>query len=392
MTETAAGGQSPKVFPSVDSVKPSEEGGPIARSAFNYQDEIAIGFLIEMLESPSLIRVQCETHDDIVLVRALNGSGIELAEFVQVKSAEPDKLWSVADLCSRKKSKVGTSIYEISLERDKHHQESRFRLVTLLPVVSELEMLTFPCGTPGRETDGERFKALQSELNKRFPDLRSPKGNGPVYWLENCFWDVRHSEAAVRKDNLLRLLLLSGKETRQLLPELAEVLLEELRGWVKAAGDAKWEPNRDQKIITREVLRKWWERRTRELIEGAATSSGGKLFEKMTEAGLPTELIGLAIQMRRGYAFAARTSHYMEPDEAERLQSRVQSEVLSLRARFVAGQLDLDSAGFHALCLNQMDEVNATRPVGSEDRSAFLKGCMYDIADRCLLRFSRPTR
>jgi hypothetical protein len=65
---------------------------------------------------------------------------------------------------------------------------------------------------------------------------------------------------------------------------------------------------------------------------------------------------------------------------------------MSLRARFAAGQLDLDSAAFHVLCLDRMDAVNAERPAGHEDRSAFLKGCMYDITDRCLLRFVRPAR
>jgi hypothetical protein len=65
---------------------------------------------------------------------------------------------------------------------------------------------------------------------------------------------------------------------------------------------------------------------------------------------------------------------------------------MSLRARFVADQIDLDGVGFHSLCLERMDAVNAERDVGTEDRSAFLKGCMYDIADRCLLRFARPGR
>ena len=63
---------------------------------------------------------------------------------------------------------------------------------------------------------------------------------------------------------------------------------------------------------------------------------------------------------------------------------------MSLRARLFAGQLDLNGVGFHALCLDRMDAANGERPAGSEDRSAFLKGCMYDIADRCLLRFARP--
>lgn len=379
-------------FPSVDHVKPDEEGGPTARSGFSYQDEIAASFLIEMLERPSLLKVHCETHDDVLLVYAVDGSEARLAEFVQVKSAGPDKLWSVADLCSQKKGKASTSIFETSFARDKHLEESRFRLVTLRPVVSDLEVLTFPCGSAARKKDGQRFKALQAELDKRYPGLKSPKGNGTTYWIENCFWDQRHTEQAVRKDNLLRLLRFSAKVGRPLLPEPAELLLDELRAWAKAAGDAKWEPDRDKKIISREALWEWWTRRTSELIDGAAAPSAGKLLTKMIDAGLPSDVMGLAIEMRRDYAAAARTSRYMEAEEIEQLQRQVKSEVMSLRARLVAGQLTLDGASFHALCIDRMDAMNNARPAAREDRSAFLKGCMYDIADRCLLRFTRVAR
>ncbi|MBC7949011.1 MAG: DUF4297 domain-containing protein [Chitinophagaceae bacterium] len=380
------------IFLSVDDVKPSEEGGPIARSGFNYQDEIAVSFLLEMLEKQTIIKVHCESHDDILLVYDLNGTGNHSVEFVQVKASEQDKLWSIADICLRKSGKPGTSIFEISLARDKHSETSFFRLVTLRPVVSDLEFLTFPLNAPGRELDGVRFKALKAELDKRFPKIKSPKGNGASYWIENGFWDQRHSEDAVKKDTLIRLIKLSIKEGVPLLPEQAESLLDELRGKAKEAGDAKWEPNRDKKIFTRTALREWWEKRAQELIEGASAPSGGKLRTKMIDAGLPEELVGLAIELRRDYSSATRTSHYMEPNLEEGLQRRVKSEVISLRARFVAGQIELDSAGFHALCLDRMDKLNDERPSGSADQSAFLKGCMYDIADRCLLRFERPSR
>jgi Cap4 dsDNA endonuclease len=393
MDEVAtAAKDAPASWPSIDDVKPDEEGGPIARAGFNYQDEIAVGFLIEMLETRMLLKVHCETHDDVVLVRMADESETRSAEFVQVKASEPDKLWSVADLCQRKNGKAGTSIFEISLGRDRHNETSRFRLVTLRPVVSALELLTYPCGSPGREPDAEKLTALRTDIEKRFPALISVKGNGISYWLANCHWDQRHSEDAVRKDNLVRLMRLSIKEGRPLLLEPAEVLLNELRAWAKSAGAAKWEPDRDSKIILRQTVRTWWDQRMCELTEGAASTSGGKLITKMTAAGLPDELIELAIDMRRGYAAASRTSRYLQPEEGERLQGRVKSEVMSLRARFVAGQLDVDGAEFHSLCLDRMDAVNAERGPSVEDRSAFLKGCMYDIADRCLLRFERPVR
>ncbi|TAZ70706.1 DUF4297 domain-containing protein (plasmid) [Rhizobium ruizarguesonis] len=378
-------------WPSIDHAKPDDEGGPVARTGFNYQDEIAVGFLIDMLVQPDLLKIHCETHDDIVLIRHPKEGLQRTAEYVQVKASEQDKLWSVADLCQRKKNKEGSSIFEISLSRDKHHEFSSFRLVTLRPVVTALEPLTHALETPGRSLSSDGIKALCTELESRFPDICSPKGNGASFWLQNCSWDQRHSEDSVRKDNLIRLIRLSAKEGRPLLVEPAEVLLLELRAMAKAAGDAKWNPDREKKIISREMLRAWWEQRTKELVDGAATISGGKLSTKMEDAGLPDELVGLALEMRRAYASETRVARYLEPNEAERLQQRVQSEVVSLRARFIAGQLDLDAAGFHALCLERMDAVNAERPATSEDRSAFLKGCMYDIADRCLLRFARRT-
>lgn len=389
MSEITLESPAGSAWPSIDDAAPDEEGGPIARTGFNYQDEIAVSFLIEMLETPTLVKVHCETHDDVILVRQQESSAPLLAEFVQVKASEQDKLWSVADISQRKGGKAGTSIFETSLGRDKHAEASTFRLVTLRPVVTGLEGLTYICGTPSRSPDTDAMKTLCADLEKRFPGITSPKGNGSSYWLENCFWDQRHSEELVRKDNLLRLLRLSSKEGYPLLPEPAEALLQELRALAKAAGDAKWVPDRDKKIIHRATIRAWWEQRTQEVTSGAA--AGGKLASKMEDAALPKELVGLAIEMRRGYAAVSRTSRYLEPDEAEHLQRRVQSEVMSLRSRFVAGQLDLSGAEFHALCLERMDAVNAERGADVADRSAFLKGCMYDIADRCLLRFARPT-
>ena len=105
MAEATPDKTNSKTFPSVDDVKPTEEGGPTTRSCFSYQDEIAVGFLVEMLEDSSLLKVHCETHDDVLLVRATDGSDMRVAEFVQVKANEPDKLWSVADLCKPKKGK-----------------------------------------------------------------------------------------------------------------------------------------------------------------------------------------------------------------------------------------------------------------------------------------------
>jgi hypothetical protein len=374
-------------WPSIDESEPSEEGGPVARSGFNYQDEIAVGFLIEMLEDPELLKVHCETHDDVVLIRK-GPSATAVAEYVQVKASEQDKLWSVPDICQRKKAKKWSSIVEKSLERDKHAEASFFRVVTLRPVVSELKPLTSAVAALSRKTNEQQMKALCADLETRLPGIKSAKGNGLCFWLRMCFWDQRHSEKAVIQDNLLRLLRLGHKEKSPILPDQAEVLLLELRAKAKAAGDAKWKTDREKKILSRVDLRAWWETRLKELTVGAATKSGGKLSTKMVDAGLPEELIALAVELRLGYSAEMRAPRYLDVSEIDRLQRQVQSEVVSLRARFIAGQLNMDAATFHALCLDRMDSINGERPPGNEDRSAFLKGCMYDIADRCLLKFA----
>ena len=118
------------------------------------------------------------------------------------------------------------------------------------------------------------MEALRADLEARLPDAVSPKGNGLSFWLKNCRWDERHSEEALRKDNLLQLMKLGQIEDRKLLIEQAEALLEELRATAKGAGAAKWDPDRDKKIIARAALRGWWEARTREIIEGASARIG----------------------------------------------------------------------------------------------------------------------
>jgi Cap4 dsDNA endonuclease len=375
-------------LPSIDHAEPSEQGGPIARTGFNYQDEAAVSFLVDMLDDPTILKIHLETHDDIVLVRS--SDSIAIAEFVQVKAAELDKLWSIADLC-RSERGLGTSIFETSLNRDKYGEISRFRLVTLRPVVDDLKMLTFLPGTTGREPCGGRFLMLYNELCNRFRAVRSPKGNGASYWLKHCIWDVRHSEQALKSSNFVRLLKIASAEGKALLVEHIEILLDELRFWAKGAGTARWEPDRTAKIISRDRLRAWWDLRTNEILDGASSPSGGKLASKMRAAILADDQILMAVDLRREYARAIRTSRYMEDSAAQRLQSRVKSELASLRARFVAGQIPLEPIAFHALCIEHLDAINSSRPAGTEDHAAFLMGCMYDITDRCLHQFARPS-
>jgi hypothetical protein len=377
-----------EAWPSIDATAPSEEGGPIARKGFNYQDEIAVGFVLEMLANPQLVKIHFETHDDLVLVWSIGAPPL-IAEFVQVKGAEEDKLWSVADLCQRKKKAVGSSIFEKSLDRDQHEETARFRIVTLRPVMSVLTPLTYERGNEARAIDCDEMVALKAELDVRMPDVMSKRGHGTGYWLDNCLWDPRHDEAAVKTHNRMRLFEIMQAAGRPLLIEHVDILLDELRKLAKTAGDAKWKPNKAKKILTREAFLTLWDACLAKLKDDAVQPSGGKLTEKMHDALLTGTVVAMALDMRIDYARSVRTSRYMQPDEARQLQGRVKSEVQTLSAKRAAGMLDLDGPAFHALCIDRMDAIDASLPTDQGDRSAFLKGCMYDIADRCLLRFDR---
>ncbi|MCH9829776.1 MAG: DUF4297 domain-containing protein [Gammaproteobacteria bacterium] len=378
-------------LPSIDDAAPTDEGGAIARIGFNYQDEIAAGLLVEMLGKPTLLRVHCETHDDIVVIWSTADPTLNAVEFVQVKGGEPDKLWSVADLCQRKKAAPGTSIFEQSLCRDRHLESATFRIITLRPVVSDLKMLTYPRQSPGRAPTEADFVALLAQLEQRCPGVKSAKDHGAAHWLERCHWDPRDSERAVRDANLLGLIRLSAQEGRTLLPEQAEAILRDLRDMAKAAGAAKWKPDAKKKMICRDSLRAWWEQRFEQMQSGVSVASGGKLAIKMKEANLSQAPIDLASEMRRLYAAEARTPRYMQADEAEQMRRRVLAEAMSLQAELVAGDLALDGEQFHALCLQRMDAINAARAPGAEDHRALVHGCMYDITDRCFLRFVKSS-
>ena len=382
MAQKTAEEEEPPALLSIDDVKPSEEGGAIARTGFNYQDQIACSLFIDMLRSPDIIKIHCETHDDIVAVRGVPGSDTRIAEYTQVKSN--DKTWTATDICAVKASK---SVYETSLMRDCHAEVSLFRIVTLRPVAKELRFLTFALGSPGREPEGTQFEALRLRLSDKFPDLKSAKGNGCGFWIANCLWDVRESEAGpIRNNNLIGLLTLAHAESRPLLLDHVQTLLAELLHRARTAGAASWHPDKAKKIITRTQLRDWWETRTQELIDGALTPSGGKLRSKMIDAGLPESLIRLAQSLRRDYAQNVRASRYMEPTDMEQLQARVKSEIMSLGSQLIAGEINLDGLAFHNKCMNTIDAFMYDDV--SPEAIAFCKGCLYDIADRCQLRFN----
>jgi hypothetical protein len=370
-------------WPSIDDHSPHEEGGPTARAGLSYQDEIVVGIFLDMIADASIKRVHCETHDDIAVVKVENAT--DVVEYVQVKSNEPDSLWSVASLCA----KADESVCAKSLRRDQHKETSRFRIVTLRDVHSDLKLLTYPCYGLGREADCDGVAALSAAMKSKLPDLQSAKGNDIDYWLEHCRWDVRYDEKTIHDGNIFRTLKLAASHGVPILPEHAEVIENELCWWAHNAGRAFWVPDKEKKIIRRDQLLSWWTQKLDSIASGGSNVAGSKLRGKMDDAELSDDQIRMALELRREYAQMVRTPRYMSEPDVQGLQRRVKSALASLRAEQMAGTLPANGAAFHSLCLRKMDAISNDSGIQSEDRSAFLKGCMYDITDRCLHRFAR---
>src|ERR1700683_3113822 len=80
-------------------ILPSEESARRSRLGYHYQDLIAASFCIEMMTTESLLKVGCETQDDVVLTWVDSVSD-EFAEFVQVKSDRLTQQWTLAKFVS----------------------------------------------------------------------------------------------------------------------------------------------------------------------------------------------------------------------------------------------------------------------------------------------------
>jgi hypothetical protein len=94
------------VAESIHELAPLETGGVEARQGLGFQDHIAAGFCIEMLQDDALTEVWCESQDDVTLIwMKVDG---QMVEFVQVKRNEPDRLWSIAMLCKRERKARNT--------------------------------------------------------------------------------------------------------------------------------------------------------------------------------------------------------------------------------------------------------------------------------------------
>ncbi len=189
-----------EVLPSIHDLGPLEQGGPVARTGFVYQDHVAARFCIDMLRNARLVAVWCETLDDITLLW-MGENGQVTVEFVQVKSNDLGQMWSVALICDGGKG----SLVARSLAQHRCHEPCCFRVVTRVGVQPDLRVLLLSRDHTDRCIGNAAVLALHRAIEEHLKDFYSPGGWSASAWIGHTYWDIAESESAIEHSNLLRL-------------------------------------------------------------------------------------------------------------------------------------------------------------------------------------------
>ncbi|MEX6508835.1 dsDNA nuclease domain-containing protein [Jiella sp. M17.18] len=231
----------------------SDAGGIAARRGFRVQDHVAARLALEMLQDPSIEQLECETGDDIILRRMESGEAV--IEYVQVKTTEAERKWSIKELTEREKARKGSSVCEKSLLCDRHNAIAWFRFVTTRAVSAKLS----PFQRPRSKRAGVlAFNQLVTSFGMRYKDVKSASGRGLGDWAEQLLWEVEGDEQALMARNVNSMLrLTSGRgptPAYQLVVETYDALLK----IVRAMGDAST-ADAAAKVWTRADCLGWWE-------------------------------------------------------------------------------------------------------------------------------------
>lgn len=371
------GGVSSVTLPSVFDLVPLEEGGPIARAGFLYQDHIAARFCIEMLVNPALEQVWCETLDDITLIRRVDGA--LLIEFVQVKAADFSQMWSVALICNGKQQ----SLVARSLAHHRCVESCRFRIVSRLGVHTDLKVLTFDATADERCMGNPSTCALHRDVGTRLDGVQSPAGWSPSNWLAHTCWDVAESEEAVQHANILRLETwlegigepLFSDQRRELYNRILTRIVV-----LSALPPAK----REQRKLKRVEFRDWVLTEVQRVRGQMPTKAGTNLVHKMKLAQIPASTIENALNLRIGYRRRMLDLKYQQEEDYKSAELELTAVLNQLVAQLDSGFIQKSGLVFHAACL---DAVHAVRSRYGDVELNFLQGCMYSMTDRCRHRY-----
>jgi hypothetical protein len=236
----------------------TDAGGVAARQGFKYQDHVAAQLVLHMIGNPRLLRVECETANDVLLVWASEAG--ERPEYVQVKTTEGDKKWSPTEICARDPGGASrpTSLIEKSLLADAIGASAQFRIVSRRDVSKALSPLKSPLGER-RQEDSAAAEELGRKLAMKWRTT-SQTGHDLAYWARNAYWQVSGPVEGLIAQNQQALLRLAEQHGANPTHGHASMIYEDLLGWVDRAATASRVSAPDDKVISRPAVMDWWNR------------------------------------------------------------------------------------------------------------------------------------
>ena len=377
---------------SIFDLEPLEHGGEDARQGFGFQDHVAAGLCIDMMLDASLKEVWCETHDDITLLFEPDSTKELHVEFIQVKAHEFDQLWSVAKITAHESQGNGKApgrcIVEKSLANDRCKEPCCFRIVTARPVMSELEVLSLLRGSEARTKATTQLGELAKALLCKLKEFRSPNNNDVTFWAREMYWQTAHDTPVEKCRNLERLHKVVDSNGHLIAPDQLDELYMRLvrRAW--DAGTARYRKVPEEKKLKRDDLLVWLKEKLEQMVH-PAQAPGKRLEEKLARALLPTDVVQTALEQRSFYLREIRRPKYLDVEDRPLLEGEIAACLLALRSKLDAGELTDTSTQFHSRCLQQVDAIPSAIASRNKIPRSFLYGCMYNITDRCLHRFTR---
>ena len=366
-------------LPSIHDLPPLEQGGPIARAGFLYQDHVGARFCIEMLRNTKLAGLWCETLDDITLI--WSDGGKSTVEFVQVKSNDLGQMWSVALICEGGKG----SIVGRSLAQHRCQEPCCFRIVTRVGVNADLRVLLLGRDHADRCIAKGTVLLLHKAIEEALKEFYSVGGWSASAWVGHTLWDIAESETAVEHANLLNLERWLEEIGEPLFIDERSELYNRILTRVYKASALPYQAV-TQKKLARSPYQDWAMSEVHRIKGNSPTKAGTNLTGKMQKANIPNSAIQNALNLRLAYRGKMLTPKYQQEEGYKTAELELTARLQHLVAQLDVGSLDMNGTQFHARCLDATGELH--EHFTNVDLS-FLHGSMYSMTDRCRHRFLR---
>lgn len=247
--------------------QPSDAGGVSARQGFKFQDHVAAGFALQMIRDVELVRIECETADDILLVWMVDGR--EKYEYVQVKTTEGSSKYSKKEILRRDPAGSNpTSLAEKSLICDKYCAAPLFRIISKRDVNNYLRPLKIDRLSAGRAN----VQSIASDLVTKYK-TNSPNDKNLEYWAMNLFWEVRGGTYEVKACNLQLLAQLADHHGANPTHPHCLDIYNDILGKVITAAEASSVTEAENKVLMRSDILDWWKEHLKNTSVAAMKSS-----------------------------------------------------------------------------------------------------------------------